>query len=42
MLSILKKYFKFSKSFYGINCGSFGFLMNKFSRYDNLYIRIIS
>ena len=39
MLSILKKYFKFSKSFYGINCGSFGFLMNKY-RYDNLYIKI--
>jgi len=35
MLNSLKKYFKFKKPFYGINCGTFGFLMNKYS-YDNL------
>ena len=31
MLSALKKYNKFKKPFYGINSGSYGFLMNKFS-----------
>ena len=31
MLYTLKKYLKFSKPFYGINCGSFGFLMNKYN-----------
>ena len=31
MLNSLKKYFKFKKPFYGINCGTFGFLMNKYS-----------
>ncbi len=31
MLYTLKKYIKFSKPFYGINCGTFGFLMNKYS-----------
>tara|TARA_B100001250_G_scaffold304549_1_gene266410 strand:- start:563 stop:1333 length:771 start_codon:yes stop_codon:yes gene_type:complete len=31
MLSSLKKYNKYKKSFYGINAGSYGFLMNKFS-----------
>ncbi len=30
MLKSLKKYLKFNKPFYGINCGSFGFLMNKY------------
>ena len=30
MLKTLKKYFRFNKPFYGINCGSFGFLMNKY------------
>jgi len=30
MLNSLKKYARFKKPFYGINCGSFGFLMNKF------------
>ena len=30
MLSTIKKYSKFKKSFYGINCGTFGFLMNKY------------
>ena len=31
MLSALKKYNKLNKSFYGINSGNYGFLMNKFS-----------
>ena len=31
MLSVLKKYNKYQKPFYGINAGSYGFLMNKFS-----------
>jgi NAD+ kinase len=31
MLQSLKKYVKLKKPFYGINCGTFGFLMNKFS-----------
>ena len=31
MLSALKKYNKYQKPFYGINAGSYGFLMNKFS-----------
>ena len=31
MLSTLKKYNKYKKSFYGINSGNYGFLMNKFS-----------
>ena len=34
MLQTLKKYQKFNKSFYGINSGTFGFLMNKFKTYD--------
>ena len=29
MLNTLKKYLKFKKPFYGINCGTYGFLMNK-------------
>ena len=29
MLNSLKKYYKFKKPFYGINCGTYGFLMNK-------------
>ena len=32
MLKILKKFYKYNKPFYGINSGSYGFLMNKFSR----------
>ena len=28
MLKNLKKYFKYNKPFYGVNCGSYGFLMN--------------
>ena len=29
MLKTIKKYFRYNKPFYGINCGSVGFLMNK-------------
>ena len=32
MLNSLKKYYKFNKPFYGINAGSYGFLMNKYSK----------
>jgi len=32
MLKTLKRFYKYKKSFYGINSGSYGFLMNKFSR----------
>ena len=32
MLKILKKFYNFKKPFYGINSGSYGFLMNKFTR----------
>jgi NAD+ kinase len=31
MLETLKKYYKYKKPFYGINKGTFGFLMNKFN-----------
>ena len=34
MLQTLKKYQKYDKPFYGINRGTFGFLMNKFKKYD--------
>ena len=30
MLQTLKKYHKYNKPFYGMNRGTFGFLMNKF------------
>ena len=30
MLNTIKKFYKFKKPFYGVNCGSYGFLMNKF------------
>jgi NAD+ kinase len=30
MLRTMKKYYKFEKPFYGINCGMIGFLMNKY------------
>ena len=30
MLNTLKKYSKFNKPFYGVNCGTYGFLMNKY------------
>ena len=31
MLETIKKYVRFNKPFYGINCGSFGFLMNPYT-----------
>ena len=34
MLQILKKYQKYKKPFYGMNRGTFGFLMNKFKLQD--------
>ena len=34
MLNSLKKYVKFKKPFYGINCGTYGFLMNRYSSKD--------
>ena len=34
MLKTLKKYQKYRKAFYGINRGTFGFLMNKFKTND--------
>tara|TARA_Y100000590_G_scaffold134767_1_gene154174 strand:- start:1914 stop:2675 length:762 start_codon:yes stop_codon:yes gene_type:complete len=40
MLESLKKYRKFNKPFYGINSGTFGFLMNKFNR-DNIIKNIL-
>ena len=36
MLYALKKFQKFKKSFYGLNSGNYGFLMNKFSIFDLL------
>ena len=36
MLSSLKKYNKYKKPFYGINAGSYGFLMNKFSSINTI------
>ena len=32
MLQTMKKFCRFKKPFYGINSGSYGFLMNKFSK----------
>ena len=34
MLQTLKKYQKYDKPFYGVNRGTFGFLMNKFKSYN--------
>ena len=34
MLKVLKKYQTYNKPFYGMNKGTFGFLMNKFKTYD--------
>ena len=39
MLQILKKYHKYKKPFYGMNRGTFGFLMNKF-KLQNIYKKI--
>ena len=36
MLNSLKKYHRLKKPFYGINSGTYGFLMNKFSRKKTL------
>jgi len=41
MLQNLKKFYKFQKPFYGINCGTFGFLMNKYG-YKYLEKKIIN
>ena len=40
MLNSLKKLYKYNKPFYGINCGTYGFLMNVYSS-NNLEQRII-
>ena len=40
MLATLKKYNKYKKTFYGINSGNYGFLMNKFS--SNLIVNNLS
>ena len=34
MLKTIKKFYKFNKPFYGINCGSIGFLLNKYVSKD--------
>ena len=39
MLETLKKYHKYNKQFYGMNKGTFGFLMNKF-KINNISKRI--
>ena len=39
MLNSLKKYSKFKKPFYGINCGTYGFLMNRYVT-KNLFNKI--
>ena len=31
MLRTMKKYYKYNKPFYGINCGLIGFLMNRYT-----------
>ena len=36
MLQTLKKNYKYKKPFYGINSGSYGFLMNKFSERNTI------
>ena len=41
MLKNLKKYYKYKKPFFGINCGSYGFLMNKLNL-NNLERSVIS
>ena len=34
MLSTIKKYHTYKKPFYGINCGTVGFLMNRYNNID--------
>ena len=41
MLHTLKKFAKYKKPFFGINCGTFGFLMNK-NTHVNLHKRVLS
>ena len=36
MLQTLKKFYKYKKPFYGINSGDYGFLMNKYSKKQNV------
>ena len=40
MLKVLKRYQKYNKPFYGMNKGTFGFLMNKFKTI-NIYKNIL-
>ena len=40
MLNTLKKYSKFKNNFYGINCGTYGFLMNRYN-FNNLEKKIL-
>ena len=40
MLKSLKRFHKYKKPFYGVNCGSYGFLMNS-SKIDNLEKKIL-
>ena len=40
MLQSLKKFQKYNKPFYGLNRGSFGFLMNRFNK-ENILKRIL-
>ena len=39
MLQTIKKNYKFNKPFYGVNCGTYGFLMNKY-QFKNLESKI--
>jgi len=39
MLKTLKRYYKYQKPFYGVNCGSYGFLMNNYNL-KNLFEKI--
>lgn len=34
MLSSIRKYYKYKKPFFGVNCGNYGFLLNKFNSYN--------
>ncbi len=40
MLNNLKKFYKYNKPFYGINCGTYGFLLNKYIN-NNLEKKIL-
>ena len=41
MLKTVKKFYKFKKPFYGVNCGSVGFLMNKYVS-KNIFKKILN